>query len=126
VLAAARDLFLARGYAGTTVGALADPHRRLDRLVELSCETLARISPVHTVLRGAADGHPFAAGLSARMLRLRLQIQARNLETYLGRVTAARVDPRPGRRTLQRASAASCTTCSPSSAGGRRGATRPG
>jgi AcrR family transcriptional regulator len=135
VLAAARELFLAHGYAGTTVaavaqaagvspdtiyvslggkqgllegvlslarydpedpahrdqqhrrdeiGALADPHRRLRRLVELSCETLARISPVHAVLRGAADGHPFAAELYARMLRLRLQIQAGNLQTYLG------------------------------------------
>ena len=130
MLAAARDLFLTRGYAGTTVaavaraagvspdtiyvslggkqgllegvlslarfdpedpaqrdqahrrdeiGALADPHQRLRRLVELSCETLARISPVHAVLRGAADGHPFAAGLYARMLQLRLQIQTRNL-----------------------------------------------
>lgn len=134
VLAAARDLFLARGYAGTTVaavaraagvspdtiyvslggkqgllegvlslarsgpedpaqrdqdhedevGALADPHQRLGRLVELSCQTLARTSPVHAVLRGAADGHPFAAGLHARMLRVRLQIQTRNLQTYLG------------------------------------------
>jgi AcrR family transcriptional regulator len=135
VLAAARDLFLARGYAGTTVaavaqaagvspdtiyvslggkqgllegvlsvarsdpedpahrdqeqrrnqaGALEDPHQRLRRLVELSCETLARIGPVHAVLRGAADGHPFAADLYARMLQLRLQLQARNLETYLG------------------------------------------
>ena len=136
VLAAARDLFLARGYAGTTVaavaqaagvspdtiyvslggkqgllegilalarfdpedptqrdqqhrrgevGGLADPHQRLHRLVELSCETLTRISPVHAVLRGAADGHPFAAELYGRMLQLRLQLQARNLETYLGR-----------------------------------------
>ena len=135
VLAAARELFLARGYAGTTVaavaraagvspdtvyvslggkqgllegvlsmarydpedptqrdqqhrrdeaGALADPHQRLRRLVELSCETLARISPVHAVLRGAADGHPSAARLSARMLRLRLRVQAENLESYLG------------------------------------------
>jgi AcrR family transcriptional regulator len=135
VLDAARDLFLARGYAGTTVaavaqaagvspdtiyvslggkqgllegvlslarsdpedpahrdqeqrrsqaGALEDPHQRLRRLVELSCETLARIGPVHAVLRGAADGHPFAADLYARMLQLRLQLQARNLETYLG------------------------------------------
>ena len=135
VLAAARDLFLANGYAGTTVAAvaqaagvspdtiyvslggkqgllegvlslarfdpedpaqreqehrreelsaLADPHRRLRRLVEFSCETLARIGPVHAVLRGAADGHPFAAGLYARMLRVRLQIQSRNLQTYLG------------------------------------------
>ena len=135
VLAAARDLFLSHGYAGTTVaavaqaagvspdtiyvslggkqgllegvlslarsdpedptqrdqqhrrdevGALADPHQRLRRLVELSCETLARTDPVHAVLRGAADGHPFAAELYARMLALRLQVQARNLETYLG------------------------------------------
>jgi len=135
VLAAARDLFLTRGYAGTTVaavaraagvspdtiyvslggkqgllegvlslarsdpedpaqhdqghrrdeiGALADPHRRLHRLVELSCETLARTSPVHAVLRGAADGHPFAAELCTRMLGIRLQIQTRNLQTYLG------------------------------------------
>jgi AcrR family transcriptional regulator len=135
VLTAARELFLARGYAGTTVAAVAqaagvspdtiyvslggkpvllegvlslarydpedpaqrdqehrrdeisaltDPHRRLCRLVELSCETLARISPVHAVLRGAADGHPFAAELYARMLGLRLQLQARNLQAYLG------------------------------------------
>ena len=135
VLAAARDLFLTRGYAGTTVaavaraagvspdtiyvslggkqgllegvlslarsdpedpaqhdqghrrdeiGALADPHRRLHRLVELSCETLARTSPVHAVLRGAADGHPFAAELCTRMLGIRLQIQAQNLKSYLG------------------------------------------
>ena len=135
VLAAARDLFLTRGYAGTTVaavaraagvspdtiyvslggkqgllegvlalarsdpedpaqhdqghrrdeiGTLADPHRRLHRLVELSCETLARTSPVHAVLRGAADGHPFAAELCTRMLGIRLQIQTRNLRTYLG------------------------------------------
>ena len=136
VLAAARELFLAHGYAGTTVaavaqaagvspdtiyvslggkqgllegvlslarsdpedpaqrdqahrrdevGALADSHQRLRRLVELSCQTLARTDPAHAVLRGAADGHPFAAELYARMLRLRLQVQARNLETYLGR-----------------------------------------
>jgi AcrR family transcriptional regulator len=135
ILAAARDLFLVRGYAGTTVAAVAqaagvspdtiyvalggkqgllegvlslarsdpedpgqrdqehrrdelsaltDPHQRLRRLVGLSCETLARISPIHAVLRGAADGHPFAADLSGRMLQLRLQLQARNLQAYLG------------------------------------------
>ena len=39
---------------------------------------------MHAVLRGAADGHPFAAELCARMLELRLQLQARNLQTYLG------------------------------------------
>ena len=84
------------------VAALADPHQRLRRLVELSCETLARISPVHAVLRGAADGHPFAAGLSARMLRLRLQIQAGNTGELPRRRVAARPDRQAGRRTLQR------------------------
>ena len=39
---------------------------------------------MHAVLRGAADGHPFAAELSTRMLELRLQLQASNLETSLG------------------------------------------
>jgi AcrR family transcriptional regulator len=61
---------------------LADPHERLRRLVELSC--LARTGPVHAVIRGAADGHPFAAEMRARMLRVRQQIQSRNVETYLG------------------------------------------
>jgi AcrR family transcriptional regulator len=135
VLVAARELFLDRGYAGTTVNAVAeaagvspdtiyvsvggkqgllegvlslarfdpedpaqrdqqhrreeiaaltDPHQRLRRLVALSCQALARTSPLHAVLRGAADGHPFAAELYARMLALRLGVQARNLETYLG------------------------------------------
>ena len=64
------------------ISALTDPQQRLRRLVELSCETLARISPVHAVLRGAADGHPFAAELYARMLGLRLQLQAKNLKSY--------------------------------------------
>ena len=135
VLTAAQELFVARGYAGTTVtavaeaagvspdtiyaslggksgllegvlsvtrsdpedlaqreqdhrrdpiGALADPHQRLRQLIGLSCQRLARTSPIHAVLRGAADGHPFAAGLRARMLRVRLQIQSTNLQTYLG------------------------------------------
>jgi AcrR family transcriptional regulator len=135
VLAAAQELFVVRGYAGTTVtavaeaagvspdtiyaslggksgllegvlsvarsdpedlaqreqddrpdaiGALADPHQRLRQLIARSCERLARTSPIHAVLRGAADGHPFAAELRARMLRVRLQIQSTNLKTYLG------------------------------------------
>jgi AcrR family transcriptional regulator len=134
VLTAARELFLTRGYAGTTVaavaesagvspdtiyvslggkqgllegawalaisdlddppqrgreqggedvGALADSHQRLRRLVQLSCRTLARTSPVHAVIRGAADGHPFAADLRARLLSVRLQIQSGNVQTHL-------------------------------------------
>lgn len=135
VLAAAESLFLARGYAGTTVTAvaeaagvsadtvyaslggkrgllegviareiddpddpaqvdqqrrrdeivtIADPVERLRRLVTLSCETLARTSPVHLVIRGAADGHPFAAQLRGQILQRRLDIQRRNVEVYLG------------------------------------------
>ncbi|MEU7815584.1 TetR/AcrR family transcriptional regulator [Pseudonocardia sp. NPDC049154] len=135
ILAAAESLFVVRGYAGTTVaavaeaagvapdtvytvlggkrglldgviahesedpddpvqadqrrrrdelGALPDPVERLRGLVALSCETLARTSPVHLVIRGAADGHPFAAELRARMLRRRLDIQRRHLATHLG------------------------------------------
>ena len=134
-LAAARDLFLARGYGGTTVAevakaaglspdtiyvslggkqgllegvwalavydpddpkqremerrleriaGLSDPHHRLRRLVTVSCETLARTSPVHAVIRGAADGHPFAAQLRARLLSSRLEIQSRRLHAVLG------------------------------------------
>jgi AcrR family transcriptional regulator len=134
VLLAARDLFLAHGYAGTTVTAVAqaagvspdtiytalagkrgllegvwamavsdpedadqreqqrrrdditalpDPHDRLRGLIALSCQTLARTSPVHAVIRGAADGHPFAAELRARMLRTRLDIQSGNLHALV-------------------------------------------
>lgn len=134
VLAAARELFVADGYRGTTVAAvasaagvspdtiyaslggkrgllervvaharedpddpaqrvqrrrreeihdLADHHERLRRLIGLSCETLARISPVHAVIKGAADGDPFAAGLLADMLDRRLEIQSGNVATYL-------------------------------------------
>jgi AcrR family transcriptional regulator len=135
VLVAARELFLADGYRGTTVAAvaaaagvspdtiygslggkrgllervvaqaredpddpvqrgqlrrreeihaLADPHQRLRRLIGLSCETLARISPVHAVIKGAADGDPVAAELLADMLDRRLEIQSRNLRDHLG------------------------------------------
>jgi AcrR family transcriptional regulator len=134
VLSAARELLLARGYAGTTVAAvadhagvspdtiyvalggkqgllegawslalsevqdpprldddprrddpeaLADPRERLRGLVRLSCQTLARTSPVHAVIRGAADGHPFAADLRARVLAVRLRIQSDNLRAHL-------------------------------------------
>jgi AcrR family transcriptional regulator len=131
ILTAARQLFLDRGYGGTTVAAVAetagvspdtvyasvggkpgllegvwaqaladtdeprrradddlarlsDPHQRLTRLVELSCHVLAATSPVHAVIRGAADGHPQAAELRARMLGVRLEVQAGNVTAHLG------------------------------------------
>jgi AcrR family transcriptional regulator len=134
VLAAARSLFLERGYAGTTVAAVAeasgvspdtvyaslggkrgllkgvhglalsdardeaerdqepvpgdggqrDAAERLRRLVHRSCDALSRTSPIHAVLRGAADGHPFASELHREMTRSRLAIQSRNLRESLG------------------------------------------
>jgi AcrR family transcriptional regulator len=63
---------------------LTDPRERLRLLIGLSCETLARISPVHAVIRGAADGDPVAAELLSDMLDRRLEVQSRNLHTYLG------------------------------------------
>jgi hypothetical protein len=39
---------------------------------------------VHAVLRAAADRHPFAAELQARMLGSRLDTQSRNLHAVLG------------------------------------------
>jgi AcrR family transcriptional regulator len=130
ILTAARELFLDRGYGGTTVAAVAeaagvspdtvyasvggkpgllegvwaqaladteeprrraddelatlsDPRARLTRLVELSCHVLAATSPVHAVIRGAADGHPHAAELRARMLAVRLEVQAGNVKAHL-------------------------------------------
>jgi AcrR family transcriptional regulator len=65
------------------VAAEEDPHERLRLLVRLSCQTLARVSPVHAVIRQAADAHPFAADLRARMLTSRLHTQSENLCTAL-------------------------------------------
>ncbi|MBC8091832.1 MAG: TetR family transcriptional regulator [Pseudonocardia sp.] len=123
VLDAAAPLFVARGYAGTTVAAVAaaagvspetvygslggkrgllegvikaaidgpegvaverqawiaelatrpEPHDRLRGWVEASCTTLVRTSPLHAVVRGAADGEEFAVTLRARLLHQRTQ-----------------------------------------------------
>lgn len=123
VLDAAAPLFVARGYAGTTVAAVAaaagvspetvygslggkrglldgvvaaaiagpegvaverqawiaelmtrsDPQDRLRGWVAASCRTLARTSPLHAVVRGAADREEFAVTLRERLLRQRVQ-----------------------------------------------------
>jgi len=135
ILVASRELFLRRGYTGTTVAAvaaaagvspdtiygslggkkgllegvlsaaisdpgdpgqdeqrrrhgeldlLADPERRLRRMIEHSCATLARTSPVQAIMRGAADSDEFTSELKATMLKRRLDNQARSVRTYLG------------------------------------------
>jgi AcrR family transcriptional regulator len=121
VLDAAAALFVARGYAGTTVSAVADaagvspetvygslggkrgllegviadaiagpegvpveqqawvaelaalpsPADRVRGWVAASCRTLTRTSPLHAVVRGAADREEFAVALRARLLAQR-------------------------------------------------------
>jgi AcrR family transcriptional regulator len=132
-IAAAQKLFVARGYAGTTVAAVADEagvspetiysslggkrgllegvidtaimgpegliveqqtwltdvahrptaHDRLQGWVEASCRTLARTSPIHAVIRGAADREEFAVELRDRLLRRRLDGVAAIAAEYL-------------------------------------------
>lgn len=123
ILEAAHNLFLERGYAGTTVAAVAaeadvspetiygslggkrgllegviaaavqgphtavpfeqqpayeqiatlpSPRERLRAFVGFACDVLARTSLVHAVIRGAADGEPFALELRERQLEERL------------------------------------------------------
>jgi AcrR family transcriptional regulator len=128
ILDAARRLFIDRGYAGTTIAAVAEaagvvpetvygslgtkqallegvieatiagpepasldeqvsarveglatPPERLCAYVDWICGVLARTSPVHAVIRGAADSEHFAASLRQRLLRERLDNHARHL-----------------------------------------------
>ena len=131
ILDAARELFLRRGYARTTVSAVAAaaavapetvyaslggkrgllegviaqaivpdgvPHddvadrltalptagERLRAYVGFICGVLARTSPLHAVLRGAADGEAFAVDLRARLLATRLARQTDHLRRLAG------------------------------------------
>jgi AcrR family transcriptional regulator len=54
------------------IGSLGTPRERLRALVEFACGVLARTSPVHAVIRGAADREPFAVDLRERQLEERL------------------------------------------------------
>jgi AcrR family transcriptional regulator len=74
-----------RDHRREEIATLTDPHERLRRLIGLSCERLARTSPLHAMIRGAADGHPFAAELLADLRSVRLETQSRNVRAYLGR-----------------------------------------
>ena len=134
ILAAARQLFVERGFTATTVAAVAraagvspdtvyvslagkrgllegvlevavsglddpsavheqrfreemeqlsGPHQRLRRWVHYSCQVLARTSPVHAVIRGAAGSDAFAAELRRRLLQRRLEGQTAVVRDYL-------------------------------------------
>ncbi len=62
---------------------LADPRQRLRRWVEYSCQVLVRTSPLHAIIRGAADGDAFAAELRHRLLQRRLDGQTAAVQAYL-------------------------------------------
>lgn len=159
ILGAATHLFLANGYAGTTVAAVAadagvvpetvyatlggkrgllegvidatihaylgpllDPdHDRssrwaeIDRLasarerlrgwVEFVCEILAHTSPIHALIRGAADGEPFAVDLRERLLRDRLADITTSMRRYLaGELRTGLTVEQAGERTCALAS----------------------
>jgi AcrR family transcriptional regulator len=59
------------------IAELETPRDRLRGYVEFACGVLARTSPVHAVIRAAADVEPFAVDLRARLLEERLARHAR-------------------------------------------------
>lgn len=57
---------------------------RLRAYVEFCCSVLARTSPIHRVIRGAADSEPFAVELRARLLEERLARNTKHLREFVG------------------------------------------
>lgn len=66
------------------IDTLATAGERLQAYVELGCEILARTSPIHAVIRGAADGEPFAVELRERLLHNRLAHITASVQRYVG------------------------------------------
>jgi AcrR family transcriptional regulator len=58
---------------------------RLRAYIAFACSVLDRTSPIHDIIRGAADSEPFALELSARLLRERLESNVKHLRDYIGR-----------------------------------------
>ena len=88
---------------------LPTPRQRLRAWVEPSRAVLARTSPIHAVIRGAADKEPFAAELRATLLKARLaNPNAAHAGQYLGGAL------RPG-LTYDDAAERHCALTSPSS-----------
>ena len=55
----------------TRLEALHNPHERLAMFVRFVCDIVERTSPVHAVIRAAADGETFAVELQQRLLQRR-------------------------------------------------------
>ncbi len=66
------------------VAALPTAKERLRAFVREVCRVLARTSPVHVVIRGAADREEFAVILQENLLRTRLAKQTQVLQAIVG------------------------------------------
>ena len=66
------------------IAALPTAAERLRAFVREVCRVLARTSPVHVVIRGAADREEFAILLQRRLLRTRLAKTRQLLQTFVG------------------------------------------
>ncbi|HET9602544.1 MAG TPA: helix-turn-helix domain-containing protein [Acidimicrobiales bacterium] len=66
-----------------TVARLPTAAERLAKIVEFSCQILARTRPIHAVIRGAADKEAFAAALGRRLLHERLVTQTERIRRCL-------------------------------------------
>lgn len=85
---------------------LRSARERLRAWAELVCEILAHTSPIHALIRGAADSEPFAVQLRERLLRERLADITMSIERYVCDAL------RPG-LTVAQASARACALASP-------------
>jgi AcrR family transcriptional regulator len=65
------------------IQALDSPPERLQAWVAHTCTRLQATSPVHAMIRGAADSEPFAAGLRERLLAERLELHATRCRQFL-------------------------------------------
>ena len=61
-----------------------DAYQRLEKLVEFSCQILARTRPIHAIIRGAADKEAFAAASNGACSRERLTAQTERIRRYIG------------------------------------------
>jgi AcrR family transcriptional regulator len=85
---------------------LGTAHQRLHAYAEYACEILARTGPIHAVIRGAADGEPFAVELRERLLRNRLAHITASIRRYAG-------DSLPSGLTIEQAGERACALMSP-------------
>lgn len=72
----------------TEILALASPRERLNRWVRHTAATLSRTSPVHAVIRGAAESDRDLAGLHRRLHEERFAAHRRLIEPITGRRAA--------------------------------------